>query len=247
MSDAVLALWKREILRFMRQRSRWIGALATPLLFWLLIGGGLGTSFRDPSGLSRGGYLEFFFPGAVVLSVLFTAIFSTISVIEDRHQGFLQGVLVAPVPRGAFVAAKILGGATLGLLQAGLLLCLAPLSGISIGLGQILTLVPLLFLMGAALTGLGFVFAWKIDSVQGYHGIMNTVLVPMWILSGAVFPATGGMKVFAWLHAVNPLSYGVEIFRSVLAAQPTSLVAWTVLMASLGAAYAASVAVVRKS
>src|SRR5689334_3690606 len=111
------ALTKREILRFARQRSRWIGALATPLLFWGLIGAGLGNSFSDPSGMTQGGYLSFFFPGTIALAVLFTAIFSTISVIEDRHQGFLQGVLVSPIPRSSFVMAKVLGGAILGLVQ----------------------------------------------------------------------------------------------------------------------------------
>lgn len=215
-SSAIYQLWRRELLRFTRQRSRWIGALATPLLFWLLIGGGLGTSFRDPTQSSPGGYLEFFYPGSVVLSVLFTAIFSTMSVIEDRHQGFLQGVLVAPVPRSTFVFAKILGGATLSTLQGGLLLALAPLAGIGLTLPRVAALLVLLFIIGAALTALGFVFAWKIDSVQGYHGIMNMVLVPMWILSGAVFPSSGGFGVFSWLQKINPLAYGVKAFRGIL-------------------------------
>ena len=217
---ATLALWQREVLRFVRQRSRIIGSLATPLLFWVLIGGGLGDAFRDPSGLSQGGYLEFFFPGTVVLSVLFTAIFSTMSVIEDRHQGFLQGVLVAPVSRASFVAAKILGGATMSLVQGGLLLALAPFIGIKLEVFRTIELAGLIFLMGAALTSLGFAFAWKIDSVQGYHGIMNTVLMPMWILSGAVFPARAGHGVFEWIRRVNPLSYGVAAFRELLAGAP---------------------------
>ncbi|MBS1985127.1 MAG: ABC transporter permease [Bdellovibrionales bacterium] len=223
--NAVYALWKREILRFVRQRSRLIGALVTPLLFWAVVGGGLGQSFRDPNGTTNGGYLEFFYPGAVVLSVLFTAIFSTMSVIEDRHQGFLQGVLVSPVPRASFVAAKILGGATLGAVQGALLLALAPVIGLSVDGAQFLELFGLLFVMGAALTALGFVFAWKIDSVQGYHGVMNIVLMPMWMLSGSVFPDGGTWKLFRWVQALNPLSYGVGIFRAILSHQPSLLVA----------------------
>lgn len=217
MRQAVFELWKREVLRFVRQRSRWIGALATPLLFWLLIGGGLGQSFRDSSqGSSGGGYLEYMFPGIVVFSVLLTAIFSTMSVIEDRHQGFLQGVLVAPVSRASFIFAKILGGASLATLQGGLLLAFAPMANIALTLPRVAALLILLFVIGASLTALGFVFAWKIDSVQGYHGIMNMVLMPMWILSGAVFPASGGFKVYAWLSKLNPLAYGVSAFRMIL-------------------------------
>jgi ABC-2 type transport system permease protein len=206
------ALWKREIVRFVRQPSRWIGALATPLLFWVLIGGGMQHSFANPTGGQS--YFEFFFPGAISLSVLFTAIFSTISVIEDRHQGFLQGVLVSPVPRSAVVLSKVLGGATLGILQGLLLLLLSPLIGLHLGLAQLCMIVALLFLMASALTVLGFFFAWKIDSMQGYHSIMNIVLFPMWLLSGAVFPLSGSNVVFQWIARVNPLAYGLFALRS---------------------------------
>src|SRR5262249_4897626 len=124
---ATFTLWEREIVRFLRQKSRIIGALAPPILFWFLIGSGLGDSFQLP-GLSTGGttYLQYFFPGTVSLIVLFTAIFSTISIIEDRHEGFLQSVLVAPLSRLALVLGKILGGTTLALLQAIIFLLLAP-------------------------------------------------------------------------------------------------------------------------
>ena len=203
-------------MRFVRQRSRWVGALATPLLFWFLIGGGLGDSFRDSSGLTQGGYLGFFFPGAILLSVLFTAIFSTISVIEDRHQGFLQGVLVSPVSRSALVWAKVIGGALLGLLQGLLLLAFAPFAGVQLTGPSLLGTVGLLFLIAAALTAMGFVFAWIIDSTQGYHGVMNVVFVPMWILSGAVFPAREG-TLFGWISWINPLSYGVRAIRELFA------------------------------
>jgi ABC-2 type transport system permease protein len=214
---ALAALYKRELLRFLRQRSRLIGALLTPLLFWFLIGGGLGNSFRSAgAGGGTEDYFQFFFPGALALSVLFTAIFSTISVIEDRHQGFLQGVLVAPVSRWVIVSSKILSGATLGVLQGILLLVVARFSGFHWGLASFVEASILLFFMGAALTSLGFVFAWKLDSVQGYHSIMNMVLMPMWLLSGAVFPAEGGASIFRWVALVNPLSYAMRGLRDVL-------------------------------
>jgi ABC-2 type transport system permease protein len=215
-AGATWALFHREVIRFLRQRSRLVGALLTPLLFWFLVGGGLGNSFRNPVGNAEGGYFEFFFPGAVALSVLFTAIFSTMSVIEDRNQGFLQGVLVTRVSRGAFVLAKILGGAFLGALQGVLLLLVARVLVLETAWASLAAAVGLLFVMGGALTALGFVFAWKLDSVQGYHGIMNLVLVPLWILSGAVFPSETGNPLFRWIARVNPLSYSVNALRELL-------------------------------
>ncbi len=211
---AVWALSYREVLRFVRQRSRWVGALATPLLFWLLIGGGLGNSFQDMSGQSSNGYLGYFYPGSLALTVLFTAIFSTISVIEDRHQGFLQGVLVSPIPRSSFVLAKILGGAILGTMQGLLLLLFAPIAGITLSVGAVFQVTGFLFLMAATLTALAFIFAWIIDSVQGFHGIMNLILMPMWILSGAVFPSRDNL-FFKIVDKINPLTYGISALRRI--------------------------------
>jgi len=224
MANSMTALWSlfyREILRFTRQRSRWIGALATPLLFWFMIGGGVGASFGNNSGPGSQGYFEFMFPGILVMAVLFTSIFSTISVIEDRHQGFLQGVLVTPVKRWTFVLAKILSGATLGMLQAFLLLLVALLTGVELALGAWTWAMVLLFGMGLTLTALGFVFAWVLDSVQGFHGIMNLVLMPMWILSGALFPVDRGPKLLQFIGTVNPLSYAVKPLRELIAVSHT--------------------------
>jgi len=120
-------LCRREIVRFLRQRSRIIGALGSPLIFWLLLGSGVGTSFAAGPGGSN--YLEYYFPGTVVLILLFTAIFATISIIEDRKEGFLQAVLVAPIPRSAFVFGKMLGATSLAVIQGVLFLLLAPLIG----------------------------------------------------------------------------------------------------------------------
>jgi ABC-2 type transport system permease protein len=217
MSPVLRASWllaKREMLRFVRQRSRIIGALATPVLFWIVVGGGLGTSFRDPNGLSQASYLQYFFPGAVTLSVLFTAIFSTMSVIEDRHQGFLQGILVSPVSRMSFVLGKMLGGSLLASVQVLLLMGLAPFAGYTLTWLSVGGVLLFAWIVALGLTGLGFFFAWKMDSVQGYHGIMNTVLMPLWMLSGAVFPAGAGFKAFDWLRLLNPVSYAVSGMRS---------------------------------
>ena len=208
-----ITLWQREIVRFYRQRSRIVGALATPILFWLLLGSGFAGTFRSGADAGGVGYAEYFYPGTMIMVVLFTAIFSTISVIEDRKEGFLQAVLVAPVARSTVVLGKILGGTTLALGQALLLLAAAPFLGFRLGIADVLLIVAILFVVAFALTTLGFLIAWKMESTQGFHAIMNLVLIPMWLLSGAFFPASGAS---GWLRAVmfvNPLTYGVAALR----------------------------------
>lgn len=205
-----LTLWQREIVRFLRQRDRVVGALVTPVVFWLLLGAGLGRSFQAGQGH---GYLEYFFTGTVVMILLFTAIFSTISIIEDRREGFLQSVLVAPVGRLAIVLGKLLGGASLAMLQGVLFLLLAPVVGVPISLAGLPWLIVAMFLVSFALTGLGFLIAWQLNSSQGFHAIMNLFLIPMWLLSGALFPASGAHAWMAWVMKLNPLTYGVTAIR----------------------------------
>ena len=214
---AIYTLWRRELAQFLRQRSRIVGALGTPVVFWVLLGSGLGSSFSAGNlGVPAGGYLEYFYPGTLALILLFTAIFSTISVIEDRHDGFLQGVLVAPVPRSAIALGKILGGTTLALLQASLFLFLAPLANTQISIASVPLLLAVLVTLAFALTSLGFVLAWMLDSTQGFHAIMNLLLFPMWLLSGAVIPASGAADWIRGAMLLNPMSYGVSALRTVL-------------------------------
>lgn len=218
---AVWALGWRELVRFFRQRTRVVGALGQPLIFWVLFGAGLRGSFRPPDWApDTMTYQEYFLPGIAVLIVLFTAIFSTISVIEDRREGFLQGVLVAPVPRLSIVLGKLAGGTVLAVLQAGLFLALGPLLAF-VGLAPAMSLAvtPLvvaktagfLVLLAFALTALGYCIAWPMDSTQGFHAIMGVFLMPMWLLSGAFFPAGGGW--LGWVIRLNPLTYGVAGLR----------------------------------
>ena len=213
---ASFTLWWREQVRFFRQGSRVFGAFIQPLMFWALFGSGLRASFRPPVGGGQMGYLEYFFPGTVVMILLFTAIFSTISVIEDRKEGFLQGVLVAPVPRSAVVLGKVLGGTTLAVLQGTLLLALAPLAGIHLTALTFAEAVALQLLVAFALTALSFCIAWRMDSTQGFHAIMTVFLLPLWLLSGSFFPAKGVPWWLAILMKVNPLTYGVAAMRQIL-------------------------------
>jgi len=211
-----IALWRREILRFVRQRSRLIGAFAQPLVFWLLLGGGLNASFQ-PAGSPPGtSYVAYFYPGTIALVLLFTAIFATISTVEDRKGGFLQGVLVAPVPRASVVLGQALGGTTLAVVQGMLFLLLAPIVGIELSFASFAATTVVMILVGMALTSLGLMIAWRMDSTQGFHAIMNLLLLPIWMLSGAFFPMTGAPAPLQWVMAINPLTYGMAALRRCL-------------------------------
>jgi len=211
-----LALWWREVVRFVRQRSRVVGALATPIVFWVLIGSGFAHSFR--SGDSKGdmNYLEFAYPGTIAMILLFTAIFSTISIIEDRREGFLQAVVAAPVHHSAIAFGKIMGSTTLAVFQAVLFLLLAPLAGVPLSLVPVIAMIGVCVIVAIGLSGLGVMIAWPMDSTQGFHAIMNLVLLPMWLLSGSLFPASGASTWLAWIMAINPLTYGVAAIRGTL-------------------------------
>lgn len=212
----VMTLWQREVVRFVRQRSRLGSALSTPLVFWLLLGGGFSASFRPPGASAGTGYLEYLYPGMIILVILFTAIFATISVIEDRKAGFLQGVLVAPVSRASIVLGQALGGTTLALFQGVIFLLLAPLAGVPLTLSSVLAGIVVMVLVSFALTSVGLTIAWRMESIQGFHAIMNLILMPIWFLSGAFFPAAGLPGWLAWLMRLNPLTYGMAALRGSL-------------------------------
>jgi ABC-2 type transport system permease protein len=204
---AVATLARRELVRFFRQRNRVFGALGQPIIFWLLFSEGL--RGRDL------GYAHFF-PGTLVMILLFTAIFATITIIEDRNEGFLQSVLVSPAPRWAMVLGKVMGGAMIAMLQGALFLALGAFTlPLSISVLDIIATVALMAVLSVALTGLGFAIAWRMESTHGFHAIMSVFLMPMWLLSGAFFPSTG-TGWLAWIVRLNPLTYGVAGLRHYL-------------------------------
>ena len=206
MSSFVLpaaTLWQRELVRFWRQKSRILGVVASPLIFWLVLGYGSGELAR-------------FYSGALVLTIMFSAIFSTITIIEDRREGFLLSMLVSPASRTSLVLGKILGAATLAWIQGLVFLAFAPLAGVRIPVLDLLPVFAVIFLISFTLTGLGFVIAWRMDSTSGFHAVMNLLLVPMWMVSGALFPistAHGFVKALMW---ANPLTYSISLLNFVL-------------------------------
>ncbi len=213
---AAYSLWRREIVRFYRQKARVVGVIASPLLFWLVLGSGFANSFRSAGTGSSSHYLGYFFPGSVAMIVLFTSIFSMMSLIQDRNEGFLLSVLAAPVSRSAIVLGKVLGGATLAALQGFVFLLFAPFVGVHASFGAVLLGMLVIAMLSFQLTALGFTIAWPMDSSQAFHAIVNLLLIPLWMLSGSLFPASGASP---WLHLVmrlNPLTYGVDALRNLL-------------------------------
>lgn len=211
-------LYLREMLRLGRERMRWAGAFAQPLLFWFIIGSGMAESFRiqGAEGVSA---LQYFFPGILVMIVLFTSIFTTISVVEDRQQGFLQGVLAGPGSRLALVLGKVCGVTTLVFIQVGVFVLMAPLIDLPLAEIAWARLVLVVLLASVGLTAMNFTLAWVLDSVQSYHAVMSVVLIPTWFLSGALFPPP-----HSWLRNImilNPVTHAVDGVRASL--DPTAL------------------------
>ena len=251
---AIGMLTWREVIRFFRQRNRVIGAVGQPILFWLLFGTGLHGTFRLSGGEGGQNFLQYYLPGTMVLILLFTAIFATISIIEDRQEGFLQSVLVAPVARWAMVLGKVLGGAIIAILQAFIFLVLAFAVRANFDVVSFLQILAMLSVAAVGLTSLGFVIAWRMESTQGFHAIMNLALMPMWLLSGAFFPPpklTEGMPIgqlgLHWAMKLNPLTYCVAGVRQMLDGSvltgfwtPSLTVCWSVTFVATAVAFAAA-------
>jgi ABC-2 type transport system permease protein len=199
----VAALWRRELVRFWRDRGRVFGFVGSPLIFWLVIGSGFGN-------------LAFFFPGTLTLTVMFSAVFSTMSLIEDRREGFLLSMLVSPSPRSSMVLGKILGSSTLAWIQGLMVLAFAPLAGLTPSAGELAAAIGVLFLIAFSFTSLGFLIAWRMESTQGFHAVMNLVLFPLWMVSGALFSASNAHGWIRWVMWWNPLTYSLAALRRIL-------------------------------
>ncbi|MBF0182969.1 MAG: ABC transporter permease [Magnetococcales bacterium] len=212
MMRPIVALAQRELVRFFRQPHRVVGSLAQPLLFWLFLGSGFSASFRPP-GLSGMSYLEYFYPGILLMLLLFSGIFSTITLIEDRNQGLLQGVLVAPVPRMAIVLGKVAGSMGVALLQVALLLLAIPWLGLQLGWSEAVLLLAGLLLATLGFTTLGFLIAWNLESTAGFHAIMSVFLMPLWLLSGALFPMDHTPNWLQLVMQINPVSHALRLIR----------------------------------
>jgi ABC-2 type transport system permease protein len=204
---AAWALGGREVCRLTRQPLRIAVAIATPAMMWVFIASGFAGAIRPGALEGETSLSLYLLPGMASLVVLFNAIFASISLIEDRHEGFLQAVLVSPAPRWSMAAGKLVGGGLLGFLQALALLALSPFVGAELSVVGVLAAAGALACLSLGITGLGLAAAWKVDSAAGFHGVMNLVLMPMWLLSGAIFPVDGASGWLRALVMVNPLAW----------------------------------------
>jgi len=211
MTNAVYTVWLRNIKRYFRSPSRIIGSLAQPVLFFLALGFGLSSfSTANTGGFS---YLQYIAPGIIAMTILFSSIFSGIQIIWDRQFGFLKETLIAPVSRISIMVGQTLGGTTTALIQGFLMLILSlAIGGLSINTG-ILTAILFMILIAVSFTAAGIAVASRMKDMQGFQLVMNFVVMPVYFLSGALFPLTNASKILQTIVYFNPLSYGVDGIR----------------------------------
>jgi ABC-2 type transport system permease protein len=212
---AVRMVWRREIIRFFRNRIRILTSLAQPLVFLFVLGAGLSPVVRTGGVGSVSGFdfRTFMFPGVVAMTVLFTAIFSAVSIVWDREFGFLREMLVAPVRRGALVAGKCLGGASVATLQGVIMLLLAPLVHVPYSPVLLVVLTVEMAIAAFVLTAFGILLAARMQQVESFQVVMQFFVLPMFFVSGAVFPLTNLPKWISVLAKIDPLSYAVDPMR----------------------------------
>ncbi|MDH4227862.1 MAG: ABC transporter permease [Deltaproteobacteria bacterium] len=210
---AMYVIVARDFKRFFRQKGRLVTTLARPLLWLFLVGLGLTKIVNTNDGTS---YLQFILPGVIGMTILFSSIFSTISVVWDREFGFLREMLVAPVSRFTIVAGKLMAGTGLSLFQGMALLVIAPFIGITVGLKAAVAMFFLIALVALAITALGLFIAARLNSLEGFNVIMNFIVLPMFFLSGALYPLSTLPAALKYLTFINPLTYGVDAFKHVL-------------------------------
>ena len=213
--NTIYILWLRQLKRYFRSRSRIIGSLGQPILFLVALGFGLGPTFEKAG---QGNYIQFLVPGIVAMSVLFTALFSGIEIIWDRQFGFLKEILVAPVSRMEIMIGRTLGGATVAVIQGTIVFAISFLAGFRpSGVGNLAFAFVFMFLTAVLFTALGTAIASVLEDMQGFQLIMNFLIMPLFFLSGALFPLSNLPPALKIITAIDPLSYGVDGMRGALA------------------------------
>jgi ABC-2 type transport system permease protein len=217
----MLVIIHRDLLRFVRQPARIAAAVGTPVLIWVLFASGWSGMFSGGDATPTSGdgvatFAAFLLPGMMTLVVMFAAIFSSISIIEDRHQGWLAAVLISPAPRWQVLAGKAIGSAIPAWLQAMLMLAAAPLIGAWPGAAGAVHVALALAVTAFGVSCLGLSFAWRCESSQGFHAVMNLVFMPMWLLSGSFFDASRAAPWLKFMATINPLAWCNEAIRDAM-------------------------------
>jgi ABC-2 type transport system permease protein len=203
----------REFIKFFREKSRLLGTLARPVLWLFVVGNGMGSLIRPQAGFS---YLQFIFPGMIGMTILFSSIFSSISIVWDREFGFMKEMLVAPISRLSIVVGKAISGTFISVAQAVIILVLIPFLGIHLTLMQFVEIVAVAVLVSFCITSMGILIAARLTSFDGFNIIMNFLVMPMLFLSGAMYPVTAMPAALRQLTMLNPLTYGIDAFKHVL-------------------------------
>ncbi len=226
---ATYIIWLRDLKRHFRDRARIVGSLGAPIIFIFVLGQGLGSSMGGAfaSGGPALDYKTFMFPGILGMTVLFAGVFSAVSIVWDREFGFLKEMLVAPVPSWSIALGKVISGATIASFQGCLMLLLAPFAGVKLSPVMIAELIPTLFLVSCSMTGLGVLVASRLKSMQGFQMIMNFIMMPMFFVSGAMFPLANAPAWMDMLAKIDPLTYGVDALRSIMLTDVPSRYAFT--------------------
>jgi ABC-2 type transport system permease protein len=251
----LLALWRRELLRYRRDRAQWFGGFARTILWLVILGYGIGASYTNIEGYT---YPQYILPGVVTLNILFASMQSAIALVWDRQVGLMREVLVSPAPMSSVAAGKVLGGATVAVAQGTIALLFAPVAGVPLSPGRVLAAWAVMFSMGILLVSIGVIIASRMATFEGFGSISNGIVLPLYFLSGAVFPLRGivGLGGFlvelpGWLKVLmyaNPVTYVVDLLRGVLLdfqQLPPALDLSLALVLPIAAAAAATAAMAR--
>jgi ABC-2 type transport system permease protein len=209
----IYVICMREFIKFFREKSRLLGTLARPILWLFVVGNGMSSLVRPTAGFS---YLQFIFPGMIGMTILFSSIFSSISIVWDREFGFMKEMLVAPIPRTSIVIGKAVSGTLISVAQAIIIMALIPFLGMHVSVLQFIEVVGIAVLVSFCVTSLGILIAARLTSFDGFNIIMNFLVMPMLFLSGAMYPVQAMPLVLRRMTLFNPLTYGVDAFKHVL-------------------------------
>lgn len=221
--EAVFAVWQRDVIKFFRDKGRLIGSFAMPFMFLILFGSGMSGAMQamiggDSSGgpLADFDFVEFMFPGIIGMTVFNTAIFSALSVVQDKEFGYMREILVSPMSRVSIAIGKVLGGTTVAVIQGLMMLIFVPFIGVSITFTMILQLIPIMFLVAFTISAIGLLIASILKTAQGFQMVIQILLFPMLFLSGAMFPLNGLPLWMDIIVKINPLTYSVDMFKEII-------------------------------
>lgn len=221
--EAIFSIWQRDVVKSLRDKASLIGSLSLPILLLVIVGSGMSGAIKSmitgagiTGPMTEFDFIKFMFPGIVAMTIFSTAVISALTVVQDREFGYLREMLVSPVPRTSVVIGKVLGGSTTAVIQGLIILVLSPLIGISLNLTMILKLIPAMLVLAFTVSALSLFVATFVKTSQGFHTALTMLILPMLFLSGSLFPLTGSPKWMLFLVKINPVTYGVDMFKKIL-------------------------------